>query len=154
MVQRTSVHDRRAGFVVLDARRGQPDGQLPKLKRKASVATGGGHTSCFEIHICWNVDRLARIDPPIQTEYFRSGGATILTFIDEGASAVISLPIRSAVESRKGRRRGGRVSQGRTSGKNSQRRTGLTDPRVHGRPSGHDDVAVQVLSDVCDERQA
>jgi hypothetical protein len=23
--------------------------------------------SCFEIHICWKVDRDAKIDPPIQT---------------------------------------------------------------------------------------
>lgn len=34
---------------------------------------------CLEIHICWKVDRDARMDPPIQTEYFLSGGATILT---------------------------------------------------------------------------
>ena len=47
--------------------------------------------SCFEIHICWNVDKEARIDPPIHTEYFLSGGATIFTFIDDGANAVISL---------------------------------------------------------------
>jgi hypothetical protein len=24
------------------------------------------------IHICWKVDRLARMEPPIQTEYLRS----------------------------------------------------------------------------------
>ena len=47
--------------------------------------------SCFEIHICWNVDKDARIDPPIHTEYFLSGGATILTFMEDGAKAVISL---------------------------------------------------------------
>ncbi|KAG4231376.1 hypothetical protein PC116_g20351 [Phytophthora cactorum] len=35
--------------------------------------------SAFEIHICWNVDSNDRIDPPIQTEYLRSGGATTLT---------------------------------------------------------------------------
>jgi hypothetical protein len=78
--------------------------------------------SCFEIHICWKVESEARIEPPIQTEYLRakknkrpfsdsprrktrrrirsthflSGGATILTFIDAGARAVISLCIRSA----------------------------------------------------------
>merc|ERR1712243_44593 len=27
-----------------------------------------------EIHICWKVEREARMDPPIQTEYFLSGG--------------------------------------------------------------------------------
>ena len=52
---------------------------------------------CFEIHICWNVDKEARMEPPIQTEYLRSGGATILTFMDDGASAVISFCIRSEI---------------------------------------------------------
>ena len=33
--------------------------------------------SCLVIHICWKVDREARMDPPIQTEYFLSGGAMI-----------------------------------------------------------------------------
>ena len=40
---------------------------------------------CLEIHICWKVDREARIEPPIHTEYLLSGGATTLTFIVEGA---------------------------------------------------------------------
>lgn len=53
--------------------------------------------SCFEIHICWKVERDARIEPPIQTEYLRSGGAMILTFIDDGARAVISFCIRSEI---------------------------------------------------------
>ena len=53
--------------------------------------------SCFEIHICWKVLRLARIDPPIQTEYFLSGGAIIFIFMVEGASAVISFCILSAI---------------------------------------------------------
>ena len=29
------------------------------------------------IHICWKVERDARMEPPIHTEYFRSGGAMI-----------------------------------------------------------------------------
>jgi hypothetical protein len=33
--------------------------------------------SCLLIHICWKVDREARMEPPIQTEYFLSGGAMI-----------------------------------------------------------------------------
>lgn len=37
------------------------------------------------------------MEPPIQTEYLRSGGATTLTFMDEGARAVISLFMRSAM---------------------------------------------------------
>merc|ERR1711988_1036482 len=51
--------------------------------------------SCLEIHICWNVDNEARIDPPIHTEYLRSGGATTLIFIVDGANAVISFVKRS-----------------------------------------------------------
>merc|ERR1740130_1003663 len=35
------------------------------------------------------------MEPPIQTEYLRSGGATTLIFMVEGASAVNSLVIRS-----------------------------------------------------------
>jgi len=53
--------------------------------------------SCLEIHICWKVDREAKMDPPIHTEYFRSGGAMILIFIVDGAKAVISFCILSAI---------------------------------------------------------
>ena len=53
--------------------------------------------SCLEIHICWNVESEARIDPPIHTEYFLSGGAMILIFMVGGARAVISFCIRSAI---------------------------------------------------------
>ena len=49
--------------------------------------------SCLLIHICWKVDKEARMDPPIHVEYLRSGGATILTFTVDGANAVISLTI-------------------------------------------------------------
>merc|ERR1712113_327849 len=51
--------------------------------------------SPFEIHICWNVLSEERMEPPIHTEYFPSGGATTLIFIVEGARAVSSLVIRS-----------------------------------------------------------
>merc|ERR1712243_164379 len=56
----------------------------------------GPHSSysCLEIHICWKVEREARMDPPIQTEYFLSGGAMILILMVEGARAVISFCIR------------------------------------------------------------
>ena len=37
------------------------------------------------------------MEPPIQTEYLRSGGATTLTFMLLGARAVISLFMRSAM---------------------------------------------------------
>merc|ERR1719160_2410125 len=51
--------------------------------------------SCLEIHICWKVLRDDRMEPPIQTEYLRSGGATTLIFIVDGARAVISFVMRS-----------------------------------------------------------
>merc|ERR1739848_299467 len=51
--------------------------------------------SCLEIHICWNVLREDKMDPPIQTEYFRSGVATTLIFIVDGARAVSSFVMRS-----------------------------------------------------------
>ena len=37
------------------------------------------------------------MDPPIQTEYFLSGGAMILIFIVGGARVVISFCIRSPI---------------------------------------------------------
>merc|ERR1711877_6965 len=51
--------------------------------------------SPFEIHNCWKVLNEERMEPPIHTEYFRSGGATTLIFIVEGASAVSSFVMRS-----------------------------------------------------------
>merc|ERR1712240_555833 len=59
----------------------------------------GPHSSysCLEIHICWKVEREARMEPPIQTEYFLSGGAIILILMVDGARAVISFCIRSAI---------------------------------------------------------
>merc|ERR1719152_651385 len=53
--------------------------------------------SCLEIHICWKVESDERMEPSIHTEYLRSGGAMILTFIEAGASAVSSLDMRSAM---------------------------------------------------------
>ena len=44
----------------------------------------------MEIHICWKVEREARVEPPIQTEYFLSRGAMILILMMERARAVIS----------------------------------------------------------------
>merc|ERR1719217_29003 len=51
--------------------------------------------SALEIHICWNVLKEERIEPPIHTEYLRSGGATTLIFMVEGARAESSLVMRS-----------------------------------------------------------
>merc|ERR1711971_672852 len=53
--------------------------------------------SSFVIHICWNVLREDRIEPPIHTEYLRSGAAMILIFTVDGASAASSLVMRSAM---------------------------------------------------------
>ena len=53
--------------------------------------------SCLLIHICWKVEREAKMDPPIHTEYFLSGGAMILIFMVGGARAEISFCIRSAI---------------------------------------------------------
>merc|ERR1719272_2732945 len=53
--------------------------------------------SPLEIHICWKVLREERIEPPIHTEYLRSGGAMTLIFIVEGASAVSSFVMRSPI---------------------------------------------------------
>merc|ERR1712151_829860 len=53
--------------------------------------------SPFVIQDCWNVLKLLRMEPPIQTEYFRSGGATTLIFIVDGARAVNSLVILSPI---------------------------------------------------------
>jgi len=53
--------------------------------------------SCLEIHICWKVDSEARMEPPIHTEYLRSGGAMILIFMVDGAKAVIYFCILSAI---------------------------------------------------------
>lgn len=63
--------------------------QRSLVERKNMTQIDTDNAPCFEIHICWKVDKEARMEPPIQTEYFRSGGATILTFMDEGARAVI-----------------------------------------------------------------
>ena len=50
--------------------------------------------SSLEIHISWNVDNDDIMEPPIQTEYFLSGGATTFTFL--GANACISLVRRTS----------------------------------------------------------
>ena len=53
--------------------------------------------SSLLIHICWNVDSDAKMEPPIHTEYLRSGGAMILIFMVEGASATSSFCMRSPI---------------------------------------------------------
>merc|ERR1712179_897903 len=62
-----------------------------------TIAGPDSSYSCLLIHICWKVEREARMEPPIQTEYFLSGGAIVLIFMVEGARAVISFCILSAI---------------------------------------------------------
>ena len=59
----------------------------------------GPHSSysCLEIHICWNDESDARIDPPIHTEYFLSTGAITLVFMVEGTILSNSFFILSAI---------------------------------------------------------
>merc|ERR1740121_3017975 len=71
---------------------------MDKLFQKHFLWTMVGPLSSYSpllIHICWKVLKEERIDPPIHTEYLRSGGATTLIFIVDGASAVSSLVMRS-----------------------------------------------------------
>jgi hypothetical protein len=49
------------------------------------------------IHIVWNVDNDDKIDPPIQTKNFLSGGATTLIFMVLGARAIIYLESLSGI---------------------------------------------------------
>merc|ERR1712124_169266 len=51
--------------------------------------------SSLVIHMDWKVAKEERMDPPIHTEYLRSGGATTLIFMVGGARATISLVRRS-----------------------------------------------------------
>jgi len=55
----------------------------------------GPHSSysCLEHHMFWKVLREARMEPPIQTEYLRSGAATILTY-DQRLSVTLRLSRR------------------------------------------------------------
>jgi hypothetical protein len=71
------------------------------------------------------VEREARMEPPIQTEYFRSGGATILIFMEDGARAVISRVILGLMNY-----------------------LPVSDSRIHGSTSRQDNVSVQILSDI------
>merc|ERR1712125_156810 len=67
----------------------------PQKHLRCTMVGPDSSYSPLEIHICWNVLKDDRIDPPIHTEYLRSGGATTLIFIVEGAKAVSSLVMRS-----------------------------------------------------------
>ena len=53
-----------------------------KNQKHLRLTIDGPHSSysCFEIHILSKVEREANIEPPIQAEYFLSGGAITLIF--------------------------------------------------------------------------
>ena len=72
---------------------------LDKAEQDVTASKGARGAGCATQSslTCWNVDRDARMEPPIQTLYLRSGGATTLTFMLDGARAVISLFMRSAM---------------------------------------------------------
>merc|ERR1719183_1617667 len=55
--------------------------------------------SALVIHICWKVLNEERMEPPIQTEYLRSGGAIILTSMVEGAKFTSSCSSLSTMPS-------------------------------------------------------
>merc|ERR1712173_435126 len=67
----------------------------PQKHLRCTIVGPDSSYSLFEIHICWKVLKDDRIEPPIHTEYLRSGGATTLIFIVDGANAVSSLVMRS-----------------------------------------------------------
>merc|ERR1719238_1553886 len=67
----------------------------PQKHLRCTIVGPDSSYSAFEIHICWKVLSEERMDPPIHTEYFRSGGAITLIFIVDGARAVSSFVMRS-----------------------------------------------------------
>merc|ERR1712159_816843 len=70
-------------------------GIVPQKHFLWTIVGPDSSNSHLEIHICWKVLSEDKMEPPIHTEYFRSGGATTLIFMVEGANAVSSLVIRS-----------------------------------------------------------
>merc|ERR1711868_62791 len=69
----------------------------PQKHLRCTIVGPDSSYSPLEIHICWNVLSEERMEPPIHTEYLRSGGATTLIFIVDGAKAVNSFVIRSPI---------------------------------------------------------
>lgn len=62
---------------------------------KRETAAYSSWYSSAEIHIFLNVLRPARIEPPIQVEYLRSGGAEMRIFVSRSASFLTSCNSRS-----------------------------------------------------------
>merc|ERR1712146_383772 len=89
------LRDKRYGSLT-SAAYGLPHGKSSEALRWTIVGPDSSY-SLLEIHICWKVLKEERIEPPIHTEYFRSGGATTLIFIVDGANAVSSFVILSPI---------------------------------------------------------
>jgi len=55
--------------------------------------------SCLLIHLCWKLDKWARMEPLIHVEYLHSDAMTLILFIVGGANAVIFLhPVNNSWE--------------------------------------------------------
>merc|ERR1712078_57511 len=78
-----------------NAKAENPKNKDPQKHFLCTIVGPDSSYSPLEIHICWKVLNEERIEPPIHTEYLRSGGATTLIFIVESAKAVSSLVMRS-----------------------------------------------------------
>mmetsp|Transcript_109269 Transcript_109269/g.308883 ORF Transcript_109269/g.308883 Transcript_109269/m.308883 type:complete len:235 (+) Transcript_109269:1180-1884(+) len=74
----------------------EPCSPQPPTHFRCTMLGPDSSYSCLVIHICWNVLSEARMEPPIQAEYLRSGVATTLTRIVDGASRSSSACRRSA----------------------------------------------------------
>jgi hypothetical protein len=92
--------------------------------------------SCFEHQRFWKVESEARMEPPIQTEYLRSGGATILTYF-QSVSGLFS-GMRTAAMYLHARGRKGCELLLHT----------VSNTREHGGTTGEDDVAVEITTDI------
>merc|ERR1712060_645293 len=73
----------------------EPSRKKPQKHFLCTMVGPDSSYSPLETHICWKVLSEDKMDPPIQAEYLRSGGATTFIFIVEGASEVSSFVIRS-----------------------------------------------------------
>jgi hypothetical protein len=68
-----------------------------KGRRKEEEGKPASSYSSLLIHSCWKVEREPKIEAPIQTLYFLSGGAITLTFMVDGARLTTSFWILSAI---------------------------------------------------------
>merc|ERR1719330_1523076 len=75
-------------------------GAISGIDQSAFICTIEGPVtsySSFVIHISCDVLRDDQIEPPIHTEYFRSGGAVIVTCMAFGTSALNSFSMRASI---------------------------------------------------------